>query len=61
MPCESIDTRDYDIGGGLEQVDGLPTRTYRPSWATHYQYTDVFGARPSHFRFYVAPGENTVR
>lgn len=61
MPHEDTSIDGYDVGGGLEQIEGLQTRTYRPSWTIPYQYSDVAGVRPSYYRFYVAPGSNAVR
>lgn len=61
MPQEGADTTGFDVGGGLEQVLGLPRRNYMPSWVISYQYSDVPGVRPSYYRFYRAPGTNQVR
>ena len=61
MPQEGGDTTRYDVGGGLEQVDGLQTRNYRPGWATTFQPSTVTGVRPNYYQFYTAPGNNPVR
>ena len=61
MPQEGEETTGYDVGGGLEQVDGLQQRNYRPSWSTTFQNSNVPGVRPRYYRFYRVPGNNPVR
>ena len=42
MPNENASAAtlaNYDVGGGLEQVPGLPRRTYRPTWAAQWTET----------------------
>jgi hypothetical protein len=52
MPREGQPTGNYDVRGGLEQVPGLPERTYAPGWAKTMQFVDIPGVRPAFFKFY---------
>ena len=62
MPAENGKTKGYDVAGGLEQVDGLPTRTYKPSFTLPpAEAVPVEGAVDSEFKFYRMPGNGPVR
>ena len=61
MPAENDKTKGYDVAGGLEQVDGLPTRTYKPGFTLPpAEAVPVEGAVDSEFKFYRMPGNGPV-
>ena len=55
MPREGESTHGADVGGGLEQVVGLPYRPYRPAWAAGRQHILISGVQDARFRFYHIP------
>lgn len=61
MPHEGQSTQNVDVQGGLESVDGVQGKTYRPGWATSYAPVSIPGIPPSVFKFYKAPGSGHVR
>jgi uncharacterized Zn-binding protein involved in type VI secretion len=52
MPAEGSPTAGYNVGGGLELINGAPHRNYRPSWAQTYTYQPINGVREWYFKFY---------
>jgi len=45
-----------DCGGGLEQVPGLPYKTYKPAWANEMKRVVVKGVRDRFFKFFAMGG-----
>jgi hypothetical protein len=45
-------TSGFDVGGGLELVPPLLTRTFAPSWTKTMKFVDIPGVRPSFYKFY---------
>lgn len=61
MPAENEKTKGYDVAGGLEQVSGLPAKTYKPSFTLPpAEAVQVEGAVDSEFKFYKLPGNGPV-
>lgn len=60
MPKEGDATSGYDVGGGLEQTQGVNGRNYKPSWSLTYTPKAVSGARPAYFKFFRQPGNGPV-
>jgi len=60
MPLEGESTEGFDVGGGLELVEPLGARTYRPGWAATFPACPVHGVRRSYFVFHRAPGDGPV-
>lgn len=52
MPKEGQPTGGFDVGGGLELVPPLTTRTYAPSWVNTMELVDISGVRPALYKFY---------
>jgi hypothetical protein len=52
MPKEGQATGGFDVGGGLELVPPLPTKTFAPSWVNTMEFVDVPGVRPAFYKFY---------
>lgn len=65
MPKEGRPTSGRDVGGGLETVEGVkengvPVRSYRPSWTKTYTQRPVRGAPESIFKFHEAPAHEHI-
>lgn len=61
MPAAGDKTRGYDVTGGLEQVPGLPTETYKPGFTRPpSEAVMVKGAVDSEFKFYRLAGNGPV-
>ena len=52
MPFEGDETKGFDGRGGLEQIDGLKNKNYRPSWAATFDEIPIAGISPARFKFY---------
>lgn len=52
MPFEGDDIKGFDVRGGLEKIDGLKKRNYRPSWAIKFDEIKIAGISPARFKFY---------
>lgn len=52
MPKEDDSVKGFDVAGGLEQVDGLAQRNWRPSWALTMTYVEIASVRPKYFKFF---------
>jgi hypothetical protein len=61
MPKIGRSTAGYDVGGGLEQVPGLLSRNYRPSFASSFNYVNIPEVREGYYKFYIAPGKGKVK
>lgn len=52
MPKDGAPTGGFDVGGGLELVPPLTTRTFAPSWSKTMRYVEIMGVRPAFYKFY---------
>lgn len=56
MPKQGQSTNGVDVGGGLEKVDPMNVKNYRPSWTINskWTFTDSYGPAVL-FKFYKSP------
>lgn len=52
MPKEGQETKGYDVKGGLEQVEGVSKKNYKPGWADSKKEVHIAGVRPAYFKFF---------
>ena len=61
MPKEGESTRNYDVGGGLHEVDGIDKKVYFPSFTLTTEYTgNIPGVRPAYYMFFREPTNAAV-
>lgn len=51
----------FDCGGGLEQVQGLPKKNYKPRWADEKKKVVIPGVREAYFKFYAIGGATALQ
>jgi outer membrane lipoprotein-sorting protein len=61
MPKKGRSTVGFDVGGGLEHVEGLSFKNYRPTFANSFKYVNIPDVREGYYKFYIAPGTGKVK